>query len=116
MTSALSHNLLLLFSPLAIGEEFAVIGDLDTWDRDPLDAHSEEAFLRFCRVHSTIACDQVGRSSKDRPMMGHGVDRLPMLLRVFQDLIAGHDPPATSSSMTCRPNSTRARPLWRGRA
>src|SRR5260370_15282953 len=56
MTSALSHNLLLLFSPLAIGEEFAVIGDLDTWDRDPLDAHSEEAFLRFCRVHSTIAC------------------------------------------------------------
>jgi hypothetical protein len=58
-----------------------------SWDRHPLDAHSEEAFLGVRRMHSTIPSDQVGRMLKERAVMLHHSDRLPMLLRVFEEVV-----------------------------
>src|SRR5947209_6988075 len=62
-----------------------------SWDGHPLDSRGFELVLRFWRMHPPITCDQARRMVKERAVMAHRLDGLPMLVGMLQDLIACHD-------------------------
>src|SRR5579885_2372055 len=71
---------------------FALLGQLARGrNSDALDSRSFQLVLRFCRMHPAIARHQVGGMLKKGLVVAHCLDSLPMLVGVFQNLIACHD-------------------------
>jgi hypothetical protein len=60
-------------------------------DGHPLDARSGERGLRLRRVDPTISSQRVGGMLEDLLVVLHRLNGLPMLMGMFQDLIARDD-------------------------
>src|SRR5260370_2744237 len=61
------------------------------WNGHPLDPSGQQAFLRLCRLHAPVARYQTRRMRKERLVVRHRLNGLPMLGWVFQNLVARHD-------------------------
>src|SRR5207244_11092002 len=60
-------------------------------DRHQLHSGFGEDFFRVGGMDASIASHQTRRTAKHLPMMLHRFYRLPMLVGLFQDPIAGHE-------------------------
>src|SRR5258708_21075571 len=60
-------------------------------DGHPLDPGGHQALLGLRRMHPPVASQQTGRMLKERLVVPHRFDGLPMLGGVFQNLVARHD-------------------------
>src|SRR5437660_8625136 len=76
-------------------QRFAFLGKFaGGWDRHPLDAYGGERGLRLGRVDAAIPGHRTGRMVKERDVVCHRLDGLPMFVGTLQNLIARPDPPA----------------------
>src|SRR5260370_7766961 len=60
-------------------------------DGHPLDPGGQQALLGFRRMHPPVASHQTRRMLKERLVVPHRFNGLPMLSGVFQNLVARHD-------------------------
>src|SRR5260370_3893423 len=60
-------------------------------DGHPLDPGGQQALLGLRRLHPPVASHQTRRMLKERLVVPHRFDGLPMLGGVFQNLVARHD-------------------------
>ncbi len=61
------------------------------WDGHPLDSGGFQLFLRFRRMHASVARHQTRRMCKEGTVVRHRLHRLPMFGGVREDLVARHD-------------------------
>src|SRR5437879_5057146 len=79
--------------PACLLLSLAFLGDLALrWDCHQLNPCCLQQARRLGRMHSSIACHQMRGMAQDLLVMRYRLDRLPMLMRMLQDLIASHHP------------------------